>query len=179
MRTKLIVLFIVAVSLFAYTKVMARIGSGLPPADAPPEQRADLIRVYKSERRMVLFRGDAAISAYQISLGSAADAGPKQREGDEKTPEGRYEIDWRNPKSVAHLSLHISYPNPNEQHEAEVNGYPPGGSIMIHGLPNGWGLLGWIHRLWDWTDGCIAVTDAEMRDIWARVPDHTPIDIMP
>lgn len=179
MRTKLIVLALVAVSLFAYTKVMARIGSGSPPPDAPLEQRADLIRVYKSERRMVLLRADAPIATYRISLGRAADAGPKQREGDEKTPEGRYEIDWRNPKSMAHLSLHISYPKPEEQHAAQVNGFPPGGNIMIHGLPNGRGLLGDVHRLVDWTDGCIAVTNAEMRDIWARVPDHTPVDIMP
>nr|WP_064836794.1 L,D-transpeptidase family protein [Rhizobium phaseoli] len=179
MRKRIIVLAIAAVSLFVYTKVMARIGSGSPPPVAPTEQRADLIRVYKSERRMVLLRGDAPIATYQISLGSAADAGPKQSEGDEKTPEGRYEIDWRNPKSMAHLSLHISYPNPKEQRAAEANGFPPGGSIMIHGLPNGWGLLGQAHRLWDWTDGCIAVTNTEMSEIWARVPDHTPIDIMP
>ena len=179
MRNTFIVLAAVIIGLFAYTKLMARVGSGSPPADAPWEQRADLIRVYKSERRMVLLRGDAAISTYRISLGWAADEGPKQREGDEKTPEGRYEIDWRNPKSMAHLSLHISYPNPDDQRNAQSGGFPPGGAIMIHGLPNGWGLFGNIHHLWDWTDGCIAVTNAEMRDIWARVPDHTPIEIMP
>ena len=179
MRNKFIILAAVAVSLFAYTKLMARIGSGSPPPDAPLEQRADLIRVYKSERRMVPLKGDTPISTYRISLGSAADKGPKQREGDEKTPEGRYEIDSRNPKSVAHLALHISYPSQDNQRNAEANGFSPGGSIMIHGLPNGWGLLGDIHHLRDWTDGCIAVTNAEMRDIWARVPDHTPIDIVP
>ncbi|MFB2608358.1 murein L,D-transpeptidase family protein, partial [Rhizobium phaseoli] len=161
-------LAIAAVSHFVYTKVMARVGSGSPPPAAPMEQSADLIRVYKSERRMVLLKGDAPIAAYEISLGCGATAGPKQREGDEKTPEGRYEIDWRNAKSTAHLSLHISYPKPEEQRAAEVNGFPAGGNIMIHGLPNGWGLLGKAHRLWDWTDGCIAVTNAEMRDIWAR-----------
>ncbi|EJC85701.1 hypothetical protein Rleg4DRAFT_7590 [Rhizobium leguminosarum bv. trifolii WSM2297] len=168
MRKRLIVLAIVVVSLFAYTKLMARIGSGSLPPDAPQEQQADLIRVYKSERRMVLLKGDVPISTYRISLGQAADAGPKHQEGDEKTPEGRYEIDWRNPKSMAHLSLHISYPNPDDRRNAQSHGFPPG-----------WGLFGNTHRLWDWTDGCIAVTNAEMRDIWARVPDHTPIDIMP
>lgn len=178
MRNTFIILAAVIMGLFAYTKLMARVGSGSPPADAPWEQRADLIRVYKSERRMVLLRGDAALSTYRISLGWA-DEGPKQREGDEKTPEGRYEIDWRNPNSMAHLSLHISYPNPDDQRNAQAGGFPPGGAIMIHGLPNGWGLFGNIHQLWDWTDGCIAVTNAEMRDIWARVPDHTPIEIMP
>ncbi|WP_081493313.1 L,D-transpeptidase family protein [Rhizobium sp. CF142] len=158
---------------------MAKIGSGSPPADAPPEQQADLIRVHKSERRMILLREGIPFLTYQISLGSAADEGPKQREGDEKTPEGRYEIDWRNPRSMAHLSLHISYPSPADRQNAEVKGYPPGGDIMIHGLPNGWGFVQSMHLLWDWTDGCIAVTDQEMRDIWARVPDHTPIEIAP
>lgn len=183
MRNKLIilatVLAAVAVSVLGYTKVMARIGSGSPPPDAPLAQQADLIRVYKSQRRMVLFKGDTPVSTYRISLGSAADGGPKQREGDEKTPEGRYEIDWRNPNSMAHLSLHISYPNPADRQNAEAKGLAPGGDIMIHGLPNGWGFLQNMHRLWDWTDGCIAVTDQEMRDIWARVPNHTPIEITP
>lgn len=112
MRNKFIILAAVVVSLFVYTKLMAKIGSGSPPPAAPLEQRADLIRVYKAERRMVLLRGDAPLSTYRISLGTAADEGPKQREGDEKTPEGRYEIDWRNPQSMAHLSLHISYQAP-------------------------------------------------------------------
>ncbi|MBY3195988.1 L,D-transpeptidase family protein [Rhizobium laguerreae] len=179
MRNKFIVLAAVIISVFVYTKLMAKIGSGSPPPDAPLEQRADLIRVYKAERRMVLLRGDTPISTYRISLGQAADEGPKQREGDEKTPEGRYEIDWRNPKSMAHLSLHISYPGPDDRRNADAGGFPPGGNIMIHGLPNGWGLFGNAHRLWDWTDGCIAVTNAEMRDIWARVPNHTPIEIVP
>ncbi|MBB3590142.1 murein L,D-transpeptidase YafK [Rhizobium sp. BK529] len=178
-RNRLILLATIAVGAFGYTKVMAKIGSGSPPANAPLEQQASLIRVYKSERRMVLLRGETALSTYRISLGSAADEGPKQREGDEKTPEGRYEIDWRNSRSMAHLSLHISYPSPADRQNAELKGYSPGGDIMIHGLPNGWGFLQTMHLLWDWTDGCIAVTDQEMRDIWARVPDHTPIEIVP
>ncbi len=126
MRNKLIilatVLAAVAVSVLGYTKVMARIGSGSPPPDAPLAQQADLISVYKSQRRMVLFKGDTPVSTYRISLGSAADGGLKQREGDEKTPEGRYEIDWRNPSSMAHLSLHISYPNPADRQNAEAKG---------------------------------------------------------
>ncbi|MBY3168625.1 L,D-transpeptidase family protein [Rhizobium laguerreae] len=103
MRKPFIVLAAVIISLFAYTKLMARVGSGSPPPDVPLEQQADLIRVYKAERRMVPLKGDTPISTYRISLGRAADEGPKQREGDEKTPEGRYEIDWRNSKSMAHL----------------------------------------------------------------------------
>lgn len=179
LRSKLIILAAIAIGCVAYTKVMARICSGTPPPDAPLEQRADLIRVYKSERRMVLLRSDTPLSTYRISLGSAANDGPKQREGDERTPEGRYEIDWRNPKSMAHLSLHISYPNVADRQNAEARGFSPGGDIMIHGLPNGWGFLQGMHLMWDWTDGCIAVTDEEMRDIWARVPNDTPIEIVP
>src|SRR4051794_29353342 len=76
--------------------------------------------------------GNAPISTYRISLGTAADAGPKQREGEEKTPEGRYEIDWRNPKSMDYLSLHISYPNTDDRRNAEAGGFPAGGDIMIH-----------------------------------------------
>lgn len=76
---------------------------------------------------------------------------------------------------MAHLSLHISYPNKADRAAAEAAGENPGGNIMIHGLPNGWGFLGPLHRVWDWTNGCIAVTDAEMREIWALVPNGTPI----
>ncbi|MBP2442621.1 murein L,D-transpeptidase YafK [Rhizobium leguminosarum] len=83
----------------------------------------------------------AAARTFRRMRWSAADAGSNQREGEEKTPEGRYEIDWRNPDSMAHLSLHISYPNPDDRHNAEAGGFPPGGNIMIHALPNGWGLL--------------------------------------
>lgn len=106
-------------------------------------------------------------------------AGPKRQEGDERTPEGLYRIDWRNPNSVAHLSLHISYPDAEDRARAGAAGVAPGGSIMIHGLPNGWGFLGALHRRLDWTDGCIGVTNAEMREIWALVPDGTPIRIAP
>ena len=103
--------------------------------------------------------------------------GHKQSEGDERTPEGRYIIDWRNPRSIAHLSLHISYPDEEDVAAAREAGRAPGGNIMIHGLPNGWGALGPLHRVLDWTDGCIAVTNEEMREIWSKVPDGTPIEI--
>jgi len=170
---------LIAIALFGFTKVMARVSLVEPPVAVPAEQQADAIRVEKASRQMTLLRQGQTIGTYRISLGSNGDGGHKQREGDEKTPEGQYVIDWRNPRSMAHLSLHISYPNEEDQRAAAAGGYAPGGNIMIHGLPNGWGWLASMHHLWDWTDGCIAVTDAEMRDIWAKVPNGTPIEILP
>ncbi|PJR91175.1 hypothetical protein CN878_13030 [Ochrobactrum sp. 695/2009] len=178
-KKTLFAVVLIAIALFGYTKVMARINLSEPPPAAPSEQQADAIRVEKADRQMTLLRDGKTIATYQISLGSNGDGGHKQREGDEKTPEGHYVIDWRNPRSMAHLSLHISYPNENDKQAAAAAGHAPGGNIMIHGLPNGWGWLASAHRLWDWTDGCIAVTDAEMRDIWASVPTGTPIEILP
>ncbi|VCU61736.1 ErfK/YbiS/YcfS/YnhG family protein [Tritonibacter mobilis] len=164
------------VAIFAYTKVMARTGSGTPPPMAEAHQQADEILVIKSARALHLLRDGETIRSYDISLGAAPED-HKQSEGDERTPEGRYKIDWRNPNSVAHLSLHISYPNAADQAAAEAAARDPGGNIMIHGLPNGWGALGALHLMRDWTDGCIAVTNAEMREIWSLVPNGTPITI--
>lgn len=149
-----------------------------PPALAPPAERADLIRVDKSERRMDLLRDGAVIATYPIRLGDDGDGGHKMRQGDERTPEGRYVIDWRNPGSRFHLSLHISYPNADDRARARAAGESPGGDIMIHGFPNGMGLWAWLLHLGaDWTDGCIAVSDFQMREIWSLVPNGTPIHI--
>ena len=103
----------------------------------------------------------------------------KHRQGDGKTPEGFYVLDWRNPQSCCHLSLHVSYPNEADFTRAQLNGQDAGGDIMIHALPNGYGWIGRMHRLLDWTHGCIAVTDQEMDLIWNAVPDGTPIEILP
>ena len=143
---------------------------------AGPADQADRVIVDKPARPLQLLRENAVIAEYQVSLGAVPD-GHKTREGDEKTPEGEYVIDWRNPRSVAHLSLHVSYPNSSDQASADARGESPGGAIMIHGMVNGWGWLGGLHRQWDWTNGCIAVTNAEMQEIWSEVPDRTPIDI--
>lgn len=172
----LVVLALIA-GAFGYTKVMARIGSGTPPALAATGLQADEIRVRKSAREMDLLRDGKVIRSYMIALGGDPAGGHKAREGDQRTPEGRYRIDWRNPNSIAHLSLHISYPNAEDSARAAAEGVPPGGNIMIHGIANGWGFLGSLHRLRDWTDGCIAVTNAEMQEIWSLVPDGTPIVI--
>ena len=149
-----------------------------PPALAPKAERADRVVVRKAARRLVLFRGEKTLAAYDIALGRNPE-GHKQREGDGRTPEGRYLIDWRNPQSRYHLSLHVSYPEAADRARAAASGDDPGGMIMIHGLPNGLGALGAAGILRDWTEGCIAVTNEAIRDIWRRVADGTPIEILP
>lgn len=171
------VLVLTVTGVFGYTKLMARIGSGTPPALSSPDQQADHILVSKDDKTMYLLRDGKVLRSYRIVMGANWAEGHKEREGDKRTPEGRYSIDWRNEKSVAHLSLHISYPNEDDRKRADEGGFSPGGNIMIHGLPNGWGALGPIHHLADWTDGCIAVTNQEMQEIWALTPTNTPITI--
>ena len=170
-------LAVLATATVGYTQIMARAGSGTPPPMAPALEQADAILVIKSARELHLLRDGEVIATYAISLGAAPE-GHKQQQGDERTPEGDYVIDWRNANSIAHLSLHISYPDADDIARARAEGVDPGGDIMIHGLPNGWGFLGRLHLLADWTDGCIAVTNADMQQIWALVPDGTPITIV-
>jgi murein L,D-transpeptidase YafK len=138
------------------------------------------IRVYKMERRMELLDASGhVVRRYTIALG-AEPRGHKTQEGDEKTPEGLYTISARNLKSRYHKSMRISYPNAQDQEQAKARGVSAGGDIMIHGIRNGFGWLGSWHRLYDrWTDGCIAVTNAEMDEIWDLVPEATVIDIRP
>jgi murein L,D-transpeptidase YafK len=170
-------IFLVVGILFGYTKMMAKIGPGTPPMMAAPNLQADRIVVSKSDRLMYLLREGRVFKTYPIAMGKHWGQGRKQREGDERTPEGAYTIDWRNPKSKAYLSLHISYPNAEDQRQATQAGYAAGGNVIIHGLPNGWGAIGSLHRWVNWTDGCIGVTNDEMQEIWALVPTNTPIDI--
>ncbi|MCA0202711.1 MAG: L,D-transpeptidase family protein [Proteobacteria bacterium] len=148
-----------------------------PPAMAPAHEQADFILVLKAARRLILYRGGQPLREYRISLGDGANDGPKRFEGDGRTPEGLYVIDWRNANSVSYLSLHISYPNEQDVAYAAAHGRSAGGDIMIHGINNGWGFLGALQRSRDWTAGCIAVTNREMRQIWSLVPDGTPIEL--
>ncbi len=138
--------------------------------------KADRVVVVKSKRLMMLMKENQVLKRYRISLGKNPE-GHKAQQGDSKTPEGEYVLDWRNPKSKFHLSIHISYPNEQDALNAARLGVPPGGDIMIHGLPKDMGWLGDIHAYIDWTDGCIAVTNEEMQEIWETVPDGTPIRI--
>lgn len=150
-----------------------------PPAMAPAPEQADFVLVLKAARRLILYRGGQPLREYRISLGDGADEGPKRFEGDGRTPEGLYVIDWRNENSVSYLSLHISYPNEQDVAFAASHGRSAGGDIMIHGINNGWGFLGALQRTRDWTAGCIALTNREMREVWSLVPDGTPIEIRP
>ncbi len=139
---------------------------------------ADELVVNKTERKLHLLREGRILRSYDIALGQRPE-GHKQREGDSRTPEGRYRIDWRKPDSEFFLALHISYPNDQDLRNARRRGLDPGGQIMIHGLPN---APKYPRRqyLWsDWTDGCIAVSNAAMIDLWVSVPDDTPITILP
>ena len=145
-----------------------------PARELRPEPPARLVLVDKSDRTLTLFAGDRPIRTFQgIQLGDAPQ-GHKRFQGDERTPEGRYTIDYRNPHSAYHLSLHISYPNPADRAYAEARGRSPGGEIFIHGQPNG---LRSGRVAGDWTDGCIALANAEIEELWRLVPDGTPIEI--
>lgn len=140
--------------------------------------RADRIIVYKSVRTMELMHAGQVLKTYRIALGGEP-VGPKTRQGDHRTPEGLYVIDSRNAHSKFHRSLHISYPNAADRERALKLGISSGGDIFIHGLPNGYGFVGAAHRARDWTDGCIAVTDQEIEEIWNRVGNGTPVEIRP
>ena len=147
-------------------------------SSAHAADKIDLVRVDKSERRMELLSKGQVLRTFAIALGGNP-VGHKQREGDERTPEGRYVLDWRNANSCCMKSLHISYPNDADKAAASQLGVSPGGNIMIHGQVNGYGWWGWLIQLFDWTNGCIAVNDTDMLEIWNMVGAGTPIEIDP
>ena len=139
---------------------------------------ADKILIEKKERRLTLISKNKVLKTYKIALGGNPD-GPKERQGDNKTPEGTYFIDSRNKDSRYHLSLHISYPNEKDKKRAKELGVSPGGDIMIHGIKNGFSWIGDFHTEFDWTKGCIAVTDEEIEEIEKLVSNGTIIEIRP
>lgn len=142
------------------------------------EQKADSILILKKNHVLELLSGGKVIRTYKVALGSGGLA-PKERQGDGRVPEGHYVIDSRNEHSSYYKSLHVSYPNAEDRRRAALLGFAPGGDVMIHGLPNGKGWIGAGHRLYDWTLGCVAVTDEEMDEIWKMVPVGTPVEIRP
>jgi L,D-peptidoglycan transpeptidase YkuD (ErfK/YbiS/YcfS/YnhG family) len=139
---------------------------------------ADRILIEKKERRLTLLSKGEVLKTYRIALGGDP-VGPKERQGDSKTPEGTYVIDARNRDSRYHLSLHISYPNERDKKRARALGVSPGGDIMIHGLGNGYSWVGDAHAEVDWTRGCIAVTDEEIGEIARLAPNGTVVEIRP
>ena len=156
---------------------IAAIAFHLHQSGTPLQQRASKIVVLKTEHELLLL--DAAnniIRRYSVAIGRGG-LEPKQVQGDHKTPEGLYVVDRHKRDSRFHRALHVSYPNDADRERARRLGSEPGGDIMIHGIQNGLGWLGPLHRIVDWTDGCIAVTDSEIEEIWSAVPDGTPVEI--
>lgn len=164
-------------NLLALAVAIALAAGAGAPAEAR-EGKADRIVIDKSERSLILMQGDRPLRRYDVALG-AAPKGAKQFEGDQRTPEGLYRIDFRNADSGFHKALRISYPSEADRMRALEAGLDPGGQIMIHGLKNGQAWLGERHRADDWTDGCIAVTNAEIDEIWSLVDLGTPVEIHP
>ncbi len=146
--------------------------------DWAAEAPADRIVINKARRELLLLRKGKVIRSYKVALGTNP-LGPKERRGDGRTPEGTYTITGRNARSNYHRALRVSYPNAQDRARAARLRVNPGGDIMIHGLPNGQGYIGAAHRLMDWTLGCIAVTNAEIEEIWRLVPDGTAVQINP
>lgn len=141
-------------------------------------QPIDEIVILKGERKLHLIRDQEIVKTYDISLGGNP-IGHKQREGDFKTPEGRYKIDLKNPDSNYYLSVRISYPNSQDRASARQRGVRPGGNIMIHGLPLERKQSEYFYKRNDWTEGCIAVTNEAMQQIWLAVRENTPVEIRP
>jgi murein L,D-transpeptidase YafK len=150
----------------------------VPVRSLPVSAKADLLVVEKGRRQLTAYSHGVVLRTYSVSLGGAP-SGPKIRQGDGRTPEGRYFIDHHNPLSGFHRALHVSYPSAADAARARAGGYDAGGDIMVHGLRNGLGWVGRAHRFMDWTVGCVAVTNAEIEELYRIVPDGTPIEIRP
>lgn len=146
------------------------------PAAAGP--LVDKVLVHKYERRLEVISDGEVIRSYRVSLGKQP-TGHKQRAGDQRTPEGLYTIDWRQESERFNLSLHLDYPNLKDRTGAWKRGDDPGGMIMIHGTPIDEEYPEWFFEGLDWTDGCIALKNADMRELWELVPDGTPVEIRP
>jgi murein L,D-transpeptidase YafK len=144
----------------------------------PTGTTIDFILVEKSARKLSIFHDGRKLKSYRVALGRNP-VGPKEQEGDMKTPEGTYQIDSRNPQSDYHLALHVSYPSDEDTARAAERHMNAGFDIMIHGIRNGGAWIGAFHRLHDWTAGCIALTDEEIEELYRVTPDGTPIEIRP
>ena len=139
---------------------------------------ADKVIVEKEKRKLHLLWNDTIFQTFDIALGSAP-VGDKEKEGDFKTPEGHYVLDTRNPNSNYFMAIHVSYPNAKDLQEARQKGVSPGGQIMIHGQPNRPIYSAAYYKTKDWTNGCIAVSNSDIIDIWLMTPNNTPIEILP
>jgi len=151
------------------------------PALAAPLSRgvtADRLVIDKSERTLTLFWHGVPLKVYRVALGGDP-VGAKERQGDERTPEGSYVVAQRHEDSEFHRALHLSYPNSEDRARARAERVNPGGSIEIHGLRGGFDWVGSAHTLFDWTNGCIAVTNLEIEELFRAAPNGTPVEIRP
>ncbi len=151
---------------------------GAPAMSTSAVSKADFVLVRKSERKLYLYREGRVLREFDISLGLSPE-GPKEREGDFRTPEGLYYLDLRNPDSSFFLSIRISYPNKSDIQRARSAGYQPGSFIMVHGLPNDLNRPVSFYESEDWTDGCIALRNDDMVEFWFLTEQDTPIEILP
>ena len=145
---------------------------------AHSEQAADMVLVEKSKSRLYLMRQGEAFASFHVAFGSNP-KGHKQEQGDGKTPEGRYMLNYKNAGSAFYKSIHISYPSAKDRQDALKRGVDPGGDIMIHGQKNGYGRLSFLVQRFNWTNGCIALSDRDMDLVWDAVKPGTPIEIRP
>lgn len=165
-------------SLVALVLGVSVLPGGQGSARATDFPTADKVVVEKGKRKLHLLKGGVAFRSFDIALGIRP-VGDKEKEGDFKTPEGNYLLDARNPDSEYFLAIHVSYPDPGDRAEARKKGVDPGGAIMIHGQPNDPTRSEAYYRTQDWTNGCIAVSNSDMIDIWLMTADNTPIEIRP
>ena len=172
---KLLLIVLLVVCLVAFGLAAA---AYLNVSPLPHDAVADRILVEKAARRLTLLQNGRALKSYSVALGRAP-VGAKEFEGDQRTPEGIYTVDFHKADSDYHLALHISYPEQHDIDRAAAQGLSAGTDIMIHGLPNGRGWIGRFHRRADWTAGCIAVADFEIEEIYRAVPDGTRIELRP
>lgn len=150
----------------------------LQTANITGAQKADGVLVIKSEKRLYLMNNGVAFAIFSTTFGTEP-IGHKQAQGDERTPEGHYILDYKNPNSKFYKSIHISYPNAKDRANARRLGVDPGGDIMIHGQANGWAWASALVNFFSWTDGCIALSNRDMEQVWLAVDPGTPIEIRP
>lgn len=150
----------------------------LLPSIAWAAQKADFVLVNKSEAKLFLISDGQVFREFRVAFGGNPQ-GHKEQEGDQRTPEGKYVLDYKKEDSAFYKAIHISYPNAVDTQRAEDRGVNPGGLIMIHGQRNGFGWLSFITQRFNWTNGCIAVANSEMEEIWQAVDAGTPIEIVP
>jgi murein L,D-transpeptidase YafK len=150
----------------------------VPVAKAEELVPANRVVVRKAERKLYLYNGSQVLGSFRIALGLNP-MGPKERERDYRTPEGRYFLSRRNTRSDYFLAIQVSYPNKQDEKNARRRGWAAGGSIMIHGLPNTPKHSALYYEQTDWTDGCIALSNSDMVEVWMRTQDNIPIEILP